>query len=104
MFEAIKSGKASVITDHIDQFTEDGIKLKSGKELTTDIVITATGLNLQFLNGIDLKVDNSKVNVAEKMSYKGRMFSDVPNLAASFGYTTASWTLGADLTLSLIHI
>ncbi|SVB66827.1 uncharacterized protein METZ01_LOCUS219681, partial [marine metagenome] len=63
MFEAIKSGKASVITDHIDQFTEDGIKLKSGKELTADIVITATGLNLQFLNGIDLKVDNSKVNV-----------------------------------------
>ena len=98
MFEAIKSGKASVITDHIDQFTEDGIKLKSGKELTADIVITATGLNLQFLNGIDLKVDNSKVNVAEKMSYKGRMFSDIPNLAASFGYTTASWTLGADLT------
>ena len=98
MFEAIKSGKASVITDHIDQFTEDGIKLKSGKELTADIVITATGLNLQFLNGIDLKVDNSKVNVSEKMSYKGRMFSDVPNLAASFGYTTASWTLGADLT------
>ena len=98
MFEAIKAGKASVITDHIDRFTEDGIMLKSGKELEADIIIKATGINIQFLNGIVVKVDNSTVNISEKMSYKGRMFSDVPNLAASFGYTTASWTLGSDLT------
>ena len=98
LFQAIKTGKTSVVTDHIDQFTEEGIRLKSGKELNADIIVTATGLNLQFLNGIDIKVDNSTVNISEKMSYKGRMFSDVPNLAASFGYTTASWTLGSDLT------
>ena len=98
MFEAMKSGKASVVTDHIDQFTETGIKLKSGEELTADIIITATGLNLQFFNGIDVKVDNSQVNISEKLAYKGRMFNDIPNLACSFGYARASWTLGADLS------
>ena len=98
MFEAINSGKASVVTDHIETFTKNGIKLKSGDELKADLIITATGLNLQFLNGIEVKVDNSTVNIGEKMAYKGRMFSDVPNLSATFGYTTASWTLGADLT------
>ena len=98
MFEAMKSGKASVVTDHIDQFTETGIKLKSGEELTADIIIKATGLNLQFLNGIDVKVDNSQVNISEKLAYKGRMFNDIPNLACSFGYARASWTLGADLS------
>ncbi len=98
MFEAMKSGKASVVTDHIDQFTETGIKLKSGEELTADIIIKATGLNLQFLNGIDVKVDNSQINISEKLAYKGRMFNDIPNLACSFGYARASWTLGADLS------
>ncbi len=98
MFEAMKSGKASVVTDHIDQFTETGIKLKSGEELTADIIITATGLNLQFFNGIDVTVDNSEVNISEKLAYKGRMFNDIPNLACSFGYARASWTLGADLS------
>ena len=98
MFEAMKSGKASVVTDHIDQFTETGIKLKSGEELTADIIIKATGLNLQFFNGIDVKVDNSQVNISEKLAYKGRMFNDIPNLACSFGYARASWTLGADLS------
>ena len=98
MFEAMKSGKASVVTDHIDQFTETGIKLKSGEELTADIIIKATGLNLQFLNGIDVNVDNSQINISEKLAYKGRMFNDIPNLACSFGYARASWTLGADLS------
>ena len=98
MFESMKSGKASVVTDHIDQFTETGIKLKSGEELTADIIIKATGLNLQFLNGIDVKVDNSQINISEKLAYKGRMFNDIPNLACSFGYARASWTLGADLS------
>ncbi len=98
LFEAMKAGKASVVTDHIDEFTETGIKLKSGKELDADIIIKATGLNLQFLNGIDVKVDNSKINISEKLAYKGRMFNDIPNLACSFGYARASWTLGADLS------
>ena len=98
MFEAMKSGKASVVTDHIDKFTETGIKLKSVEELAADIIIKATGLNLQFLNGIDVKVDNSQVNISEKLAYKGRMFNDIPNLACSFGYARASWTLGADLS------
>ena len=97
-FEAMKAGKASVVTDHIDEFTETGIKLKSGKELDADIIIKATGLNLQFLNGIDVKVDNSSINISEKLAYKGRMFNDIPNLACSFGYARASWTLGADLS------
>jgi len=97
-FEAMKAGKASVVTDQIDEFTETGIKLESGKQLDADIIIKATGLNLQFLNGIDVKVDNSKVNISEKLAYKGRMFNDIPNLACSFGYARASWTLGADLS------
>ena len=97
-FEAMKAGKASVVTDHIDEFTETGIKLRSGKELDADIIIKATGLNLQFLNGIDVKVDNSSINISEKLAYKGRMFNDIPNLACSFGYARASWTLGADLS------
>jgi cation diffusion facilitator CzcD-associated flavoprotein CzcO len=97
-FEAMKAGKASVVTDQIDEFTETGIKLKSGKQLDADIIVKATGLNLQFLNGIDVKVDNSKVNISEKLAYKGRMFNDIPNLACSFGYARASWTLGADLS------
>ncbi len=97
-FESMKAGKASVVTDHIDEFTETGIKLKSGKELDADIIIKATGLNLQFLNGIDVKVDNSSINISEKLAYKGRMFNDIPNLACSFGYARASWTLGADLS------
>lgn len=98
MFNAINSGKASVVTDTINEFTPKGIKLNSGKELEADMIITATGLNMQFLNGVDIKIDNETLDVSKKLSYKGMMFSDVPNLAASFGYTTASWTLGADLT------
>ena len=97
-FEAMKAGKASVVTDHIDEFTENGIKLKSGKVLDADIIIKATGLNLQFLNGIDVKVDNEKVDISEKLAFKGRMFNGIPNLACSFGYARASWTLGADLS------
>jgi|TARA_B110000263_G_scaffold242252_1_gene247526 cation diffusion facilitator CzcD-associated flavoprotein CzcO len=98
MFNAINSGKASVVTDTIDEFTPKGIRLNSGKELEADMIITATGLNMQFLNGVDIKIDNETLDVSKKLSYKGMMFSDVPNLAATFGYTTASWTLGADLT------
>lgn len=97
MFIAIREGKASVVTDHIDEFTEKGIKLKSGKELEADIVITATGLNLQVLGGTEVYVDGEKVDTGKSFAYKGAMLSDVPNLAFVFGYTNASWTLRADL-------
>ena len=97
-FNAINAGKASVITDHIDRFTKKGIKLKSGGEVKADIIVTATGLNLEVCNGIKLEVDNNEVDISKTMTYKGMMFSDVPNLVATFGYTNASWTLRADLT------
>ena len=97
MFQAMNSGKASVVTDTINEFTPKGIKLDSGEELEADIIITATGLNMRLLNGIDIKIDNETLDISEKTQYKTMMFSDVPNLIATFGYTTASWTLGADL-------
>ena len=98
IFQAINSGKASVVTDTIEKFTTNGIKLNSGDELEADIIITATGLNMRLLNGIDIKIDNETLDISKKIQYKTMMFSDVPNLIATFGYTTASWTLGADLT------
>lgn len=97
LFKAIKKGKASVETDHIDTFTATGIKLKSGKEIEADIVITATGLDLQMLGGMEVNVNGKPVNPAESMSYKGVMLSDVPNMGMVFGYTNSSWTLKADL-------
>ena len=98
LFNAINEGKASVVTDHIDKFTKEGIQLKSGDKLKADIIITATGLNLEVCNGIRLLVDNDEVDISKTMTYKGMMFSNVPNLVATFGYTNASWTLRADLT------
>ncbi len=98
MFKAINSGKAEVVTDTIDRFIEDGIRLNSGQELKADIIVTATGLNMQLLNGIDITIDNQRLDISERIQYKTMMFSNVPNLIATFGYTTASWTLGADLT------
>jgi cation diffusion facilitator CzcD-associated flavoprotein CzcO len=97
MFLAIKQGKASVETDTIDTFTEKGVKLASGKELEADIIITATGLNLQMWGGTDLTVDGKHVASGKVYAYKGAMYSDVPNFASVFGYTNASWTLRADL-------
>jgi cation diffusion facilitator CzcD-associated flavoprotein CzcO len=97
MFLAIKEGKASVETDTIDSFTEKGVKLSSGKELAADIIITATGLNLQMWGGTELSVDGKRVDSAQTYAYKGAMYSDVPNFASVFGYTNASWTLRADL-------
>ncbi|MBX3493032.1 MAG: NAD(P)/FAD-dependent oxidoreductase [Parvibaculum sp.] len=98
LFEAIKKGDASVVTDHIDTFTETGIKLKSGKELEADVIVTATGLKLQLLSGLEVTVDGKKMDLSKTFAYKGMMYSDVPNLASAFGYTNASWTLKADLT------
>ncbi|MRG93720.1 flavin-containing monooxygenase [Polyangium spumosum] len=97
LFEAVKSGKASVVTDHIETFIETGLRLASGEELEADLVVMATGLRLLFLGGVELEVDGRRVEPTKLLSYKGVMFSDVPNLACAFGYTNASWTLKADL-------
>src|SRR5690606_36510823 len=102
LFDSIKEGRASVVTDHIDTFTEKGILLKSGKELEADVIVTATGLNLKVLGGIDLTVDGRHVDFSQTMSYKGMMYSDVPNFASAFGYTNASWTLKCDLTCEYV--
>ncbi|HEX2592219.1 MAG TPA: NAD(P)/FAD-dependent oxidoreductase, partial [Rhizomicrobium sp.] len=98
MFDAIKNGQASVVTDHIERFTPTGIKLKSGQELEADIIVTATGLNLELLGGLQITVDGVQKNASKSLSYKGMMYSDIPNLVQAFGYTNASWTLKADLT------
>ena len=98
LFQAIRSGKASVVTDEIEGFSEKGIKLKSGKELEADIVITATGLNLVVLGEMQFSVDGAPIDFAKTWSYKGMMYSGVPNLVSTFGYINASWTLRADLT------
>lgn len=97
LFEAIKQGKVSVVTDQIDSFTEHGILLGSGEELEADIIVTATGLSMKLGGGVEFLVDDKPVNFSETLSYKGSMYSDVPNLASVFGYTNASWTLKADL-------
>ena len=98
LFNSIISGKSSVVTDHIDSFTPTGIKLQSGEHLDADIVVTATGLNLKLMNGLQLVVDGKPVDLSKTMAYKGMMYSDVPNIASAFGYTNASWTLKCDLT------
>jgi monooxygenase len=102
LFVAIKDGKAAVATDHIDHFDATGIALKSGDHLDADIVVTATGLELQLLSGLDVTVDGRAINFADTFSYKGMMYSGVPNLASAFGYTNASWTLKADLTAEYV--
>ncbi len=98
MFRVIRDGQAEIVTDHIESIVPEGILLKSGKTLPADIIVTATGLNLQMLSGMKLSVDGTAVTMGEKVMYKGIMFNDVPNLAMWFGYTNASWTLKADLT------
>jgi monooxygenase len=102
LFNVINSGKASVVTDRIETFTESGIKLHSGAELQADIIVTATGLALELLGGMQVSVDGRDVDFAKTFNYKGMMFSDVPNLASAFGYTNASWTLKADLTSAYV--
>ena len=98
IFDALRDGRASVVTDTIDSFTEDGILLKSGQRLKADIVVTATGLVLKLFSGMQLVVDETIVELPKALVYKGMMFSDVPNLAFAIGYTNASWTLKCDLT------
>jgi monooxygenase len=102
LFRAIRAKKASVVTDRIETFTENGIKLKSGTELEADLIVTATGLNLEVLSGLELTVDGIRVEPPKTFNYKGLMYSGVPNLASSFGYTNASWTLKCDLTCEYV--
>jgi cation diffusion facilitator CzcD-associated flavoprotein CzcO len=97
LFQGIRSGKASVVTDHIERFTEHGVLLKSGNELQADIIVTATGFNLCVLGDIDFSVDGKPVDFADTVTYRGMMFTGVPNLAWVFGYFRASWTLRADM-------
>jgi len=101
-FQALKSGKADVVTDHIEGFDKKGIRLVSGEHVDADIIVTATGLNLQFLGGMDIYVDRKKIKAHDTYNYKGLMFSGIPNLAQSFGYTNASWTLKCDLTSAYV--
>ena len=98
MFTAIREGRAEVVTDHIDEFNSEGIQLKSGKQLNTDIVILATGLNLKFAGGVEYSIDDKTLDFTEHFIYRGMMFSDMPNMAFTVGYTNSSWTLKADLT------
>jgi monooxygenase len=102
MFEAINSGKAEIVTDHIDHFTADGIALKSGNEIKADVIVTATGLNLVLLGQTDLTVDGVPVNLADHVNYKGVMFNDIPNMASVFGYVNASWTLKTDIVADYV--
>jgi cation diffusion facilitator CzcD-associated flavoprotein CzcO len=101
-FRAIRRGKVSVVTDHIETFTETGLKLKSGVELEADMIVTATGLELVPVGGARLVVDGQPVDLSKRFIYKGMMYSDVPNLASVFGYTNASWTLKADLVCEYV--
>ena len=102
LFRAIRRGQASVVTDQIETFTETGIRLKSGKELGADLIVTATGLSLQLLGGMTVAVDGKTVDPAQTVAYKGMMYSDVPNFAVVSGYTNASWTLKADLVCEYV--
>jgi cation diffusion facilitator CzcD-associated flavoprotein CzcO len=102
LFQAISEGRASVLTDQIDTFTEAGLQLVSGAEVEADLIVTATGLNLLALGGMQLVVDGRNVELPQTMAYKGMMLSGVPNLAIAMGYTNASWTLKCDLTCEFV--
>ena len=97
LFRAIRKGRAEVVTDTIDRFTATGIRLSSGQELPADIIVTATGLNLQLFGGATVTVDGEPVDLTKTMAYKGMMLSGLPNMVYTVGYTNASWTLKADL-------
>ncbi|MEH2557880.1 cation diffusion facilitator CzcD-associated flavoprotein CzcO [Bradyrhizobium algeriense] len=102
LFQGIKSGKASVVTDEIDRFTEKGILLKSGKELEADIIVTATGFNLCANGDIEFAIDGKPLDFADTVTYRGMMFTGVPNLVWVFGYFRASWTLRVDLVADFV--
>ena len=102
LFEALGNGTASIVTNQIESFTERGIRLASGGELEADLIVTATGLNLQLLGGVQLSIAGQEVHPSATMTYRGSMLSGVPNFAFAFGYTNASWTLRCDLTCQYV--
>jgi monooxygenase len=102
LFKALRAGTASVVTDHIDSFTETGIRLRSGEELEADVIVTATGLRVKAMGGVEMSVDGTPVKMQDTLTYKALMLSDVPNFAFTIGYTNASWTLKADLVADFV--
>lgn len=102
LFKAIRDGRASVVTDEIESFTEHGVLTRSGEEVPADLIVTATGLELQPLGNLSFSVDGAAIDVPKLVTYKGMMYADMPNLASVFGYTNASWTLKADLTCDYV--
>ena len=102
LFKSINQKKASVITDEIEKFVSDGIVLKSGEKIYADMIVSATGIELNSLNDINVKIDDKKIEAHNRLTYKGMMLSGIPNFALSFGYVNASWTLRADLTCEYV--
>jgi monooxygenase len=102
LFRTIRADKAGVVTDTIDRFTKTGIKLTSGEDLETDIIVTATGLNLQLFGGADITRNGVPIDLHDTMAYKGMMLTHIPNMAFTVGYTNASWTLKADLVSEFV--
>ncbi|MBM4469079.1 FAD-dependent oxidoreductase [Rhodococcus hoagii] len=102
LFATIRKGKASVVTDRIETFTETGIALESGRHLDADIVVTATGLDLLALGGVELRLDGEPVDITERLAFKGTMLSDIPNFSFAVGYTNAPWTLKVDLVAEFL--
>jgi cation diffusion facilitator CzcD-associated flavoprotein CzcO len=98
LFTAISEGRAEIVTDHIDHIDATGIALKSGQYLDADVIVTATGLQLQALGGVTISLDGEEIKPQDRFVYKAHMLEDVPNLAWCIGYTNASWTLRADMT------
>ena len=97
LFHAIRTGAVSMVTDHIERFVNEGIRLESGEILSADIIVTATGMRMRIMDGVEIIVDGEAVELGDSLSYKGIMYSNIPNLASSFGYTNASWTLKCEL-------
>ena len=101
-YGALRDGTASIVTDHIERFTVNGILTKSGEMVEADIVVPATGLQIQFGGGMKLSLDGQPVDLSESYVYRGMMLSGIPNLVVTFGYTNASWTLKSDLTADFV--
>jgi cation diffusion facilitator CzcD-associated flavoprotein CzcO len=102
LFHAIHDGKASVVTDEIDTFTERGIALASGEHLDADIIVTATGFHMNVLGDIEFTIDDQPLDFHNRVTYRGAMFTGIPNMAWVFGYFRASWTLRADLIADFV--
>lgn len=102
LFESITAGSSKIVTDHIDRFTDKGLLLQSGKEIEADLIVTATGLKMEFLSNIKMVIDDKPVHMPDLYVYRGMMFSDIPNFTQFVGYTNASWTLKTDLSSAYV--